>query len=161
MTSVVGRESTFRFTLPLRVVAGEPGPSDPTPPETAGRQDAPRARVLVVDDDAAIQRLLRGLLTGEGYEVGVAGDGLQALAQLEHGPYHVVLLDLMMPGLGGEAFVHELERRGLRGALRIVVMSASPSARSRSGAIGADEVIEKPFDLDRVVQAVGAAVERD
>lgn len=158
VTSAVGKGSTFRFTLPTRTLEVAELHTGASPPEGAGSVDATdtTARVLIVDDDRVVQRLLHELLEEEGYEVGIADDGRQALAVLSRRPYDILLVDLMMPNLDGAGLLAELERLGRRDALRVVVVSASHDAASRARAIGADAVVEKPFELDALLSKVRA-----
>ena len=90
--------------------------------------------VLVVDDDLGLRETLRALLELEGYEVALAGDGLDALRALEGLSPDAILLDLMMPRMNGEEFVQELSRRGRQAEFPIIILSADPRARLRSQA---------------------------
>ena len=154
--SVEGQGSTFRFTLPLDAIddahddRGGRGPAEHRQPQP------PRARVLVVDDDPTIRRLLQDALDDQGYEVSVASDGLQALAALERSAFNLLVLDLMLPRLDGPGLMRTLQLRGLRDAVRVVVVSASPSAHRHADEMGADALVEKPFELDRLLAAVDA-----
>jgi CheY-like chemotaxis protein len=111
-------------------------------------------RVLIVDDDRAIRDLLALMLESEGYEVALARDGLEALAQVEASEPAVILLDLMMPRMDGVSFADELGRRGLRAATPIVVMSACGLAQQGAGRIAADGAVSKPFDLGELLPLV-------
>ncbi|HST88389.1 MAG TPA: response regulator, partial [Ktedonobacterales bacterium] len=84
--------------------------------------------VLVVDDDRGLRETLRALLELEGYEVALAGDGLDALRALEGLSPDAILLDLMMPRMNGEEFVQELSRRGRRAEFPIIILSADTRA---------------------------------
>ncbi|MCC7106651.1 MAG: response regulator [Chloroflexi bacterium] len=114
-------------------------------------------RVLVVDDDDMIRDVLRLTLQDEGYDVRVARDGREALEQLEGSPPALILLDLMMPRMDGAGFVRELERRGVRSAVSVVVLSAGASGERQATALRADGFVPKPFDLDLLLAVLADA----
>jgi CheY-like chemotaxis protein len=113
------------------------------------------ARVLVVDDEPAIRRVIARALTAEGHVVRTAGDGGEALALLEVAPADVVLTDLRMPGLDGVELGARLARDFA--GTRVIVMSGSLD-RGGTGAIRvpatAAAFLRKPFSLDEVVESV-------
>jgi DNA-binding response OmpR family regulator len=113
-------------------------------------------RVLVVEDEANIADVLVMALEEEGYTVRTAADGRQALAVLREWPPQVVLLDLMLPILDGWSLLEEWRRSGLAPEARVVVVSAARTApATRGGDPRIAAVIPKPFDLNRVLAAVG------
>jgi PAS domain S-box-containing protein len=81
-------------------------------------------RVLVVDDDPDQRRRVRDLLEKEGLEVDEAGDGRGALTRLDEQWPDLILLDLLMPGMDGFAFLEELHRRGEEHSVPIVILTA-------------------------------------
>jgi len=102
--------------------------------------------VLVVEDDADTRDLLCHLLHGHGYRTLVCGNGREALELLETGATPgIVLLDLMMPIMGGERFVEALRSHTEFARTSIVVLTGDDSARSRLGHHGV-EVLLKPSD---------------
>lgn len=110
--------------------------------------------VLVVDDDNGLQDTLQSLLEMEGYDVAVAGDGLEALQQLNHVKPSLILLDLMMPRMNGYEFARELQRRGLRSEIPIIVLTADRRARQKAEELGADAFLAKPFDVNELLDKV-------
>lgn len=110
--------------------------------------------VLVVDDDMGMQLTFAGILEDAGYEVAVAGDGIEALTKLTDVRPAVVVLDLAMPRMDGFAFAAELERRGLREGLPIVVLTVNGRAPEQAARIGADGYLTKPFALARLLAEV-------
>ena len=130
-------------------------------PRTAGSVQAqPRPgslpRVLVVDDDAAVQRLLRMVLEHQGYVVDCAANGREALDKIDGDPPGLVVLDLMMPVMDGWEVLNRLRRRARRPPV-IVVSAATDSADALDK--GAVAVVRKPFShaslLDACAQALG------
>lgn len=113
-----------------------------------------RARdVLVVEDDADLSALVEMILVDAGYAVRTAGDGAQALERVAEAMPGVILLDMRMPVMNGWEFARAFGERYGRAA-PIVVVTAAENARARAEEVGAEGWIEKPFDLEEVVEAV-------
>ena len=112
------------------------------------------ARVIVVDDQPEIRRLLRILLEGEGFEVDEAADGTEALA-MKMGRNDIVLLDVMMPGIDGWTVLAHLRTKG-EDCPRVIMLTAMVAERDRQNALhrGAVRYLTKPFDPDEVVREV-------
>lgn len=104
-------------------------------------------RILIVDDDARIVDRL-AMLLGTRYEVMVASNGFDALAQLNSQSFDVVLLDLRMPGLDGAGFVQELQARRI--SVPIILISANPSLPAQARALGISHYLSKPFDIEQL-----------
>ncbi len=104
-----------------------------------------RPRVLIVDDDAALRRLARDVLDGQGYELSEAADGERALAALRERPVDVVVSDLRMPGLDGLALL--AAARKLPEAPTVVLLTAYGSVPQAVEAmrLGAFDFVEKPL----------------
>lgn len=111
-------------------------------------------RVLVVDDDQALRENLAECLEDEGYAVDQARDGAEAMARLlRPDPPQVVVLDLLMPGLGGRELVAAIRSHPGLGELRLVVVTGRSAAEL--GALpGVDAVLEKPFALGQLLGEV-------
>jgi CheY-like chemotaxis protein len=112
----------------------------------------PVTRVLAVEDDQTIRDLLIELLTGEGFEIQCAANGLEALAILGGWIPDVIILDLMMPVMDAEVFREHQLKMQRAANVPIVVLSALNDVQDRAKAIGASGVISKPFDLDILVK---------
>ena len=110
--------------------------------------------ILVVDDERTIRDLLRQALQDDGYRVIAACDGVDALRKLEVCQPALIVLDLSMPRMDGLAFSGELQRRGFRPGIPLLVMSASPYAPSCADQIGAERFVAKPFDLNNLLDQV-------
>ena len=102
-------------------------------------------RILVVDDDPQIRRVMRSTLTAHGYEVNDARSGEECLQQLRNGPCDLVLLDMNMPGMGGMEACRMI-RSGSEVA--IVMLTVNNTERQKVDALdaGADDYVVKPFD---------------
>ena len=116
-------------------------------------------RILVVDDEAQIARVLRRSLAARGYEVQTASDGEEALATFNTWPADLVITDLSMPNMTGL----ELCRR-LRATSRvpIIMLSVKGEERTKVAALdaGADDYITKPFGMDELLARVRATLRR-
>jgi two-component system response regulator MprA len=114
-------------------------------------------RVLVVDDDRAIRELLRVMLEMEGYEVATADNGCAALEVLEGaGEPWVVLMDVMMPRMGGVEVCRRLHAAGAAGRRHQVALMTAGLMEREECPEPARALLRKPFDLDDVVRLVAS-----
>lgn len=109
--------------------------------------------VLVVDDDPSILLVVAELLDDEGYVVGTAANGAEALGAVERLDPALVLLDMRMPVIDGWGFVRGLRARD-KAVPPILVMTAAQDARRWAEEVGAAGYVAKPFDLDDLLSAV-------
>ena len=115
-------------------------------------------QILVVDDEERIRQSLNGVLKDEGYEVGEAKDGIQALKQIESDPPDAVLLDIWMPGMDG---IETLERiKAQIPNLPVIMISghANIELAVKATKLGAYDFIEKPLSLEKVLLTVNHAL---
>jgi DNA-binding response OmpR family regulator len=120
----------------------------------------PDARVLIVEDDPSIRAGLREALELAGYRAVEAGDGRRGLELALAGGVDLVLLDIMLPEIGG---LHVLERlRDADRSLPVICLTAlgEPADRVRGLRAGADDYIVKPFGLDELLARVEAVLRR-
>lgn len=115
------------------------------------------ARVLIVDDDRSLRRVLRMGLERRGHQVEEAGDGEEALVAHRHAPAEVAVVDLAMPVMGGLELAAELRRQ--HPDMRILVVSGimghAPEFAVAARRAGADDALAKPLghaDLARWVE---------
>ena len=116
--------------------------------------------VLVVEDDPSVRGLLQTLLLAEGYDVSTASDGLAGLVKANRERPSLILLDLMMPDLGGARVLEELDREADLADVPVIVVTgrleAIPAMAER---LGEDSVFAKPFSvaelLARVAEVTG------
>jgi two-component system nitrogen regulation response regulator NtrX len=117
-------------------------------------------RVLLVDDEANIRRMLSALLRAEGYEVDEAEHGAAALLMVERKPPDVVLLDFLMPpGPDGIATLKTMQDRGLDVPVIMMSGKANIADAVRATKLGAFQFLEKPLSPDSVLIAIEGAVE--
>jgi DNA-binding response OmpR family regulator len=118
------------------------------------------AKILIVDDDQDIRRLLGIRLKAEGYEAIFAGDAISAVNQARHERPDLILLDLGLPAGDGYVVMERLKAMpALEGTPVIVVSARDPhSEEERLAASGADSFFRKPFDYEELLTAVGQAL---
>jgi response regulator RpfG family c-di-GMP phosphodiesterase len=162
-------EAVMRALLPY-LPARPPRPGDHTPhpdrpvaavlaaphPTLAG---APN-RVLVVDDQPDIRRLCRIALVADGLACDEVGAGPDAIARAAEAPYDLVLLDVDLPGFGGEEVLRRLRRQPPTPHLKVVMFSgqADGDELSRILLAGADDFLTKPFSMTQLRARVKSAL---
>jgi DNA-binding response OmpR family regulator len=110
-------------------------------------------RVLVIDDDLDIRRLIVFALSDEGFQVDEASDGNAALAMLDRLHPDIILLDMKMPGMDGWDFMRHY-RKLYNHRAPIIVITAAPDPALRSADVDADSYVSKPFELSDLVERV-------
>lgn len=117
-------------------------------------------RVLVVEDDPSIARLLDLELSDRGAEVQVEHNGLAALGAVESFQPQVVLLDILLPGMDGEHLLARIRRTG--SSLPVIMLTArdTSSDKIRNLNTGADDYLTKPFEIDELVARIGSVLRR-
>ncbi|MGH9881530.1 MAG: sigma-54-dependent transcriptional regulator, partial [Pyrinomonadaceae bacterium] len=118
-------------------------------------------RILIVDDEAHIRRMMRLTLETAGYDVGEASDGSQALEKLgNNSSWDVVLLDQKMPGMEGLEVLREIKLRKLDTAVIMVTAFASIELAVEAMKLGATDFVRKPMTPETLRHAVTAALTR-
>jgi two-component system, OmpR family, response regulator MprA len=119
-----------------------------------------RERVLVVDDDPPLLRMLTRSLTAEGFEVTVAADGGAALVAAERSAPDVIVLDVAMPAIDGLAVCRRLRGRGL--PTPILMLTARDAVADRVAGLeaGADDYLVKPFAMQELIARLRALTRR-
>jgi two-component system KDP operon response regulator KdpE len=116
-------------------------------------------RVLVVDDEPQIRRVLRTTLTSRGYEVHDARSGEDALESIRESRFDLVLLDVNMPGMSGLATCREI-RAGSEVAIIMLTVSDSEEDKVAALDAGADDYVTKPFGTPELLARIRAALRR-
>jgi two-component system, NtrC family, response regulator HydG len=127
--------------------------SHPEPPHE-------RPKVLVVEDDSDIRKILEIFLAEKGFQVKVADDGPRALEMLAEEPIDLILSDVRMPGMSGLELLRHLKERDPE--IQLVLMSAYTSVKDAVEAIqlGAADYVEKPIDFRRLERVLHAVFEK-
>ncbi|MGH8909102.1 MAG: response regulator transcription factor [Egibacteraceae bacterium] len=115
--------------------------------------------VLVVEDDRGVRDLLVTVLRTEGFEVRTAKDGLEGLLKLRMCAPSAVVLDIMMPDVGGMRVLDALAEEQAR--VPVIVVTGKPEAAEEAiDRLGAENVFPKPFDVDELVARIRAVADR-
>ncbi len=118
----------------------------------------PSGPILIVDDEASIRQSLAGVLSDEGYSCALAENGADALSQLGSLRPSLVLLDIWMPGMDGIEALRRIKE--LQPQTPVIMMSghATIATAIRATKVGASDFIEKPLEIDLVVNAIRRAL---
>jgi len=126
------------------------------------RADAKKTRVLVVEDDGMVRRLLAAILEKDGYAVAQAGNGIEALECLGSETADVIVLDLLMPVMDGLKFLHEL-RQVQKLDIPVLVLTASlnPANGDEQRVLdaGANRVARKPVKAPELLKLLQQLLE--
>lgn len=116
-------------------------------------------RILVVDDEPQIARVLRRGLSARGYEVQTASDGEEAFNTFSQWPADLVITDLSMPQMGGLELCRRLRKLS---QVPIIVLSVKGEEKTKVEALdaGADDYVTKPFGIDELLARIRAALRR-
>jgi len=117
-----------------------------------------KGRLLVVDDDRAIRKLLERIARRAGFEADGAKDGAEALEMLDRADYDVALIDLMMPRVSGYELVQRISARPKRPIIIVATALTNSDIASVDDTL-VRHVIRKPFDVHAVVAALNEAVQ--
>jgi len=116
-------------------------------------------RILVVDDNRELQKLVRSSLEHKGYDVLTAGDAVQGLELIARGKIDLALLDVMMPGMDGLTMLSHLREHN--DDLRVIIMTALSTPETAVSALRdqACDWLRKPFEIQQLLSAVQTALE--
>lgn len=122
----------------------------------------PAPAVLVVEDDPSVRGLLDTLLTSEGYRVTTASDGIEGLSEASASKPAVILLDIVMPDLGGVRVLEEMRANPMLAGVPVLVLTGRLEAiPALEDQLGADRVFSKPFGVEdllaRIAELTGKA----
>jgi two-component system response regulator VanR len=117
------------------------------------------SRILVIEDEPDIQELLENFLTDAGYEVTLAGDGVDGLTHFSKGAYDLVLLDIMLPKIDGYA-VCELIRKESDVPILMLTALGTEEHQLKAYDLRADDYITKPFSMLIVLRKIAAVLRR-
>jgi two-component system alkaline phosphatase synthesis response regulator PhoP len=117
-------------------------------------EDSGKKRILIIEDDNHIAEGLRLNLSLQGYEVDVAPDGVSGLQQWKTGQPHLIVLDIMLPGIDGFSVLQSIRLKDER--LPILILSARGSSEDRVKGLvhGVDDYLAKPFNLEEFLLRV-------
>jgi two-component system, cell cycle response regulator DivK len=118
--------------------------------------------VLIVDDNPINMKLVRVLLTGEGYDVRTAGDAVEALAVLKQWQPNLILMDIQLPGIDGLELTRQLKADSTTEHITIIGLTAyaMKGDEERILAAGCDGYIAKPIDTRTLPHLIATLIER-
>src|SRR5712692_3412096 len=114
---------------------------------SGGAPSGPARKVLLVDDEDSLRKVLRDLLERDGFEVSEARDGVQALDQVDRVGPDIIVLDLNLPALDGYGVLAQLRSRPATASIPVIVLTAKGDEDNevRVFELGADDFLQKPF----------------
>jgi two-component system OmpR family response regulator len=118
------------------------------------------ATIMIVDDDVHIRELIKVYLQQEGFDVVEAGNGVDALQQMEHTRVDLVILDIMMPQMDGWDLCKELRNHYPNLPLLMVTAKGETGQKVKGFQLGTDDYLVKPFDPEELVVRVKALMKR-
>ena len=146
---------TLRLTPAPGTVAVPPEPvsthfdllEEPAKARTSGAHGHPACKVLLVDDEDSLRKVMKDLLERDGYIVTEARDGVQALDQVDRVGPDIIVLDLNLPGLDGYGVLSHLRSRPATASIPVIVLTAKGDEDNevRVFELGADDFLTKPF----------------
>src|SRR5579862_4571803 len=119
-----------------------------------------QGKVLIVDDEPSIRRVIRTTFVTLGFDIAEAINGEQALPLLRRSNFDAVLLDVNMPGMGGLEACREIRRQFPRLAVLMLTVRDHEDDKVEALNAGADDYVTKPFPIRELVARVRAAVRR-
>ncbi|MDX1387299.1 MAG: response regulator [bacterium] len=115
-----------------------------------------KRKVLIVDDDPQIRKILKRMLETDSYEVRCVEDGTKAVEQCQEFRPHLVILDIMMPGKSGIEVCQEIRQEFPKEEIQVLMLSAKDSQSDRRQALefGADDYVTKPFHIASLARKI-------
>jgi two-component system, OmpR family, alkaline phosphatase synthesis response regulator PhoP len=117
-------------------------------------------KVLIIEDEPTLARLVSYNLSQEGYEAEVVGNGAQGLHQALHSDYAIIFLDLMLPGLSGFEVLQKLRENGVKTPVIILTAKTAEEEVVQGLKLGADDYITKPFGVAELLARTSAVLRR-
>lgn len=118
------------------------------------------ARILLVEDDPDVTLVVGDLLSGHGYDVTSAANGLAGLRHTSAASFDLLILDVMVPGLNGFELCDAVRQQGFDGGVLMLTARAEVADRVHGLHRGADDYLVKPFDSDELLARVRALLRR-
>jgi DNA-binding response OmpR family regulator len=121
---------------------------------SAGLAARQNAKVLIVDDEEGVRSLLSQFLTFMGFEVTAACNGSEGLSLFLNNPFHLVITDLMMPGIDGWALASHIKERSPRTPVILITGQQEEIAMEKVSESCVDIAISKPFKIRELTKTV-------
>ncbi len=117
-------------------------------------------KILVAEDDKNTARLMKAVLEHDGYEIFLAGDGIEAMSIMEGQHVDLIVLDVMMPGMDGYAFTEELRSCGDNTPILMVTAKQLPEEKCKGFLVGTDDYMVKPVNEEEMLLRIRALLRR-
>ena len=117
-------------------------------------------RILVIEDDAALRKIVSTILKEEEYEVEQSENGKEGLFMARSGMYDLLIVDLMLPGLDGLSLIRELHVKGMNVPTLILTAKDSIEDKVKGLDVGADDYLVKPFATEEFLARVRSVLRR-
>ncbi len=120
------------------------------------------AHILAVDDQRVMRELVKSVLEGEGHQVLIAEDGVEAMSIARDNSFDLVLTDINMPNMNGISLVSKLRRLEAYASTPIIMLTTESAdfKKDKAKRMGANGWLQKPFDPDRLIKAVNSTLAR-
>jgi CheY-like chemotaxis protein len=115
--------------------------------------------VLIIDDDKELRSIYRVILERQGYLIYEAANGAEALKFLANQTPDIIVIDMLMPMLGGDATMQRIQQMPSLSRTRIVILTAYPRFRESALHFQVDQFLVKPIEPDDLVQAIASSLE--
>ncbi len=119
------------------------------------------ATILIIEDDSEMRNIYRQSLSRQGFTIYEAANGADALADLDTVNPDIIILDMMMPDMGGTDVLHYIREKPKYDHIQFVVITAYPQYRESALNYNVGQFLTKPVRPAEIVQAVYAALESD
>ena len=123
-------------------------------------KDLPQKRILIIEDDEHIAEGLKLNLSLQGYEVSIAGDGTSGLRMWKEWNPHLIVLDIMLPGLDGLSVLRHIRLEDEKLPVLILSAKGGPDDKARGFSYGVDDYLAKPFNLEEFLLRIERLMKR-
>jgi len=123
-------------------------------------KELPQKRILIIEDDEHIAQGLKLNLTLQGYEVSIAGEGTSGLRMWKEWNPHLIVLDIMLPGLDGLSILRHIRLEDEKLPVLILSAKGGPDDKARGFSYGVDDYLAKPFNLEEFLLRIDRLMKR-
>jgi len=116
-------------------------------------------KILIIEDEIAIQNILKNYLENEGYQVELADDGMEGYSKFQNGEFDLIMLDIMMPKIDGYVVLEMIRKTSNIPVIMITAMNDIPD-QVKAFELKVDDYMTKPFDMKLVLARVAAMLRR-
>jgi DNA-binding response OmpR family regulator len=118
-----------------------------------------KMKILIVDDDPDISNMLQLMLEFKGYTVTLLNEGKNIIDTLASGSYRLIILDILLTGPNGDELCRQIKKDDRFSSIPVLMFSAMPDGKQIAMGAGADDFIEKPFEMEHILEKVRSLTE--